>query len=94
MVFVAVAILASAALAAGTAYLVVRWSRRRVLWALAPVFLVLWFLIGAVPLVLMGKYFAGQRAAAAAVEAERAAAIARDLRERGVAEQNRTAGER
>lgn len=86
MVFVAVAILASAALAAGSAYLVVRWSRRPVLWALAPVFLLLWLAIGTVPVVMIGNYFATQRAAAAAVEAERAAAIARELRERTVME--------
>lgn len=48
--FLLVALAASCVLGAGTAYLVVRRSNRPVLWVFAPVFALLWMMIGAVPL--------------------------------------------
>lgn len=45
-----VAVGASCALAAGTVYLLVRKTKRPMLWALTPVFALLWLLVGAVPL--------------------------------------------
>lgn len=53
VLFLAVALFASVALGAGTAYLVVRWSKKPVLWALTPVFVFLWLGLGLSPLVML-----------------------------------------
>jgi len=45
-----VAVAASAALGVGTAYALSRWIRKRWVWALAPVFLLLWLSCGAASL--------------------------------------------
>lgn len=50
LVFLLVALVASCALGVGTAYLVVRKTKRPILWVLTPVFAALWFLVGAAPL--------------------------------------------
>lgn len=54
LLFLLIALMASCALGAGTAYLVVRKSKQPILWALAPVFALLWMMIGAVPLGMFG----------------------------------------
>jgi hypothetical protein len=53
VLFLAVALFASVALGTGTAYLVVRWSKKPVLWALTPVFAFLWLGLGLSPLVML-----------------------------------------
>ena len=50
LLFLLIALAASCVLGAGTAYLVVRKAKRPVLWVLAPVFALLWMMIGAVPI--------------------------------------------
>lgn len=50
-----VAFAASAALSVGTAYALHRWTRKRWVWALTPVFLLLWLSCGAAS--LAGFYY-------------------------------------
>ena len=54
LVFLLVAVAASLVLGAGSAWLVVRKTKRPVLWVLAPVFALLWLMLGSVPLGLWG----------------------------------------
>ena len=46
LIVLLVALAASCALGAGTTWLIVRWSKRPALWALAPVFALIWVAIG------------------------------------------------
>jgi len=54
LAFLFVAVAASLALGTGTAWLVVRKTKRPALWVLAPVFAVLWLMVGALPVALLG----------------------------------------
>jgi len=46
LIVLLVAVAASCSLGAATAWLVVRWSKRPVLWLLAPVFVLAWVAVG------------------------------------------------
>ena len=46
LIVLLVALCASCALGAGTTWLVVRWTKRPALWALAPAFVIAWIAVG------------------------------------------------
>ena len=51
--YIALALLASITLGVGTAWLVVRWSKKPMLWLLTPVFALVWLAVGVTPLALL-----------------------------------------